>query len=344
MKRIIPIAIIALMLMNSCIGKVGTNTDAASENINDELYFPIDSLPVDSDMIHECISEDGNMKFISWNTGMGGTCPDYGLYCVFKTDDGNIHKVNLKEQDPDVAWVNNVHSIKKADGTTFYIAKRSHRASSSEGYMWMDGFMIDGDSQKVVSAFDGGDDLDDCGMSICYSVPDWYYMTNGEGYDWIFEYDAASKNLYVPETSGETMTQRITDRYRVYHFDGITFASKGSHPHKGLHKSLHEYKHLECFFRTKNHIVRIDRLGNGKLRYASWKATSSMSDKPEVIIAIGEYNEENDVYAFENKGVTYLCKVSEDIPTDNEGVSDHHEYLIAKKGSKTILKEEVVAP
>ena len=342
MKRIASTAVIALILMSSCGNKMGTNANVLTDNEYDELYFPMDSLPIDSDLKHQCVSEDGQMKFVSWNTGLGGTCPDYGVICIFKTDDGEVHRIDMKEQDSEAAWVCAVHSIKKNDGSTFYIADRSHSVSSCEGYEWLDAYMINGDSLKVVSVYDGGDDLDDCGLEICYSIPEWYFTTNGEGYDWLFEYDAVTQNLYVPETTDGKMLPRISDRYRVYHFDGDTFVSQGIQPHKGLHKSLHEYRCLESFFRTKNHIVRIDRLDNGALRYTSWKANSSISEKPELIIVSDDNNSEKDVYTFKSNGMTYLCKVEENIPTDDEGIFEHHEYLIVKKGDKIVLKEEII--
>ena len=40
--------------------------------------------------------------------------------------------------------------------------------------------------------------------------------------------------------------------------------------------------------------------------------------------------------------MTYLCKVEENIPTDDEGIFEHHEYLIVKKGDKIVLKEEII--
>ena len=68
----------------------------------------------------------------------------------------------------EAAWVCAVHSIKKNDGSTFYIADRSHSVSSCEGYEWLDAYMINGDSLKVVSVYDGGDDLDDCHRRFCH--------------------------------------------------------------------------------------------------------------------------------------------------------------------------------
>lgn len=337
-----PIVIFTLILVNSCVGKVVPNPSDMSENMNDTLHCGAAFLPADSDLIHECISEDGNVKFISWNTGMGGTCPDYGVICVFKTAEGKVQKVNMKEKDPDVAWVHAVHSIKKDDGSTFYIASRSHRASSNEGYAWMDGYMIFGDSIKAVSVLDGSVNFSDDDLDICYSIFDWSDATNGEGFDWLFEYDAENNDIYVPETIGEKMADsKVTDRYTVYHFDGTSFVSKGIHPHKGLNECLHDYRYLESYFRTKNYIIRIDRLVSGELRYASWKSTSSMLEMPDMIMLSGSYDENNGVYTFENNGVTYLCRVSENIPTEDEGVFEHHEYLIVKKGTKVMLKEEI---
>ena len=140
------------------------------------------------------------MKFYSWNTGRGGTCPDYAVVCQFRTKEGKLVTEDFCVKEDMPAWVSAVHSIKKDDGSTYYITTRSHRASSNDGYRWMDAFIIDHDTLKNVSVYDAGDDLDECGLEINYSISDWYYATNGEGWDWLFEYDAQNRNLYIPKS------------------------------------------------------------------------------------------------------------------------------------------------
>ena len=327
------------------------NNDKAAVPVNenvqeqmDSLCLPSDSLGVDKDKISSCISEDGSMKFYCWDTGQGGTCPDFAVYCQFRTKDGKVKTEDLSVKEGEPAWVSAVHAIKKNDGTTYYIATRSHRLSSNDGYMWMEAFVIDNDTLKYVNVYDGGDDIDENGLDIEYSIADWYYATNGYGEDWLFEYDEKDKNLYVPLTvSQEYSLPFISDRYKVFHFNGNVFEDKGESAHKGLHPSLSNYYRIGSYFRTKNYLVRVDWMDNkGTLRYASWKSTLDMSKQPDITIPGGKYNEKEDSYTFTNDGYEYIVGFSENIPI-SEGVFERHEFLQVSKNGKVVLKEERIS-
>lgn len=340
MRKTVSIQLTVLIIACSCVNSANVGAASAEMVSKDSLCYPIDSISVDSNEVHTCTSEDGNMKFYSWNTGMGGTCPDYAVVCQFRNKDGKAITEDFSVKESMPAWVSRVHSIKKNDDSTYYITVRSHRASSNDGYMWMDGFVIDQDSVRNVSVLDGGDDLDECGLDINYRISDWYYTTNGDGWGWLFEYDTQTKNLYVPIVVYiEESIPIISDRYRVYHFNGMEFVDMGESPHKGLYKPLCNYKRLARYFRTKNYIVRIDMMDNGNYRYASWKATSNMSSKPELIVTNGIYDADKEIYKFTNEGVEYIADYSEDKPLP-EGGFEHHEFLIVKRNGKVILKEE----
>lgn len=341
-ERMKVLSLIIITLFCSCQSKNKNvvPVEETKEDKIDSLWLPMDSVLVDKNDVFTCVSEDGTMKFYSWNTGLGGTCPNYSVSCQFYTKDGQLATEDLCVKESEPAWVSAVHSIKKNDGSTYYITTRSHRASSNDGYRWMDAFMIDHDTLKNVSVLDGGDDLDECMLEINYRISDWFYATNGEGWEWLFEYDAYTKNLYVPITVYiEEDVPVISDRYRLYHFDGMEFVYKGEVPHKGLHSSLHNYIRLVKYFRTKNYIVRVDKLQNGTYRYASWKASSNMSEKPELIIVNGKYDDKKDCYIFANEDIDYKVGYSEDKPIE-EGVFEHHEFLLVQKKGKILLKEE----
>lgn len=346
-SKSIKMGIISAISIFSALFFVGCNNNtkpvSEQESSKDTIVFhadtPSDTIPKDCETY---VSEDGRVTFYSWNTGMGGTCPDFAVRCKIKMDNGKYHVYQLKGEDElnSVGWVQWVHAIDKNDGSTYYIVNRDHNISSKEGYSWMDAFVIEGDKLKPVSVYDGGDDVKGISMEICYDIPYWYFATNGEGWGWMYEYDVHTKDLYVPETT-QDYPGEITDRYTVYHFDGMRFISQGSQAHKGLHKSLQDYDRLEYFFRTKGHIVRIDRLRNGDLRYASWQSNASMSDTPDLVICGGRCDSKTGQYIFTNKGYVYLCKVTEYMQINAEK-SQSQEYLIVKKGDKVLLKEKVV--
>ena len=343
MRKILLVLVLIVLLLCSCMNKVNSGLLTIGLEQMDSLCYPTDSIPVDSDEVHICVSEDGNMKFYSWNTGMGGTCPDFAVLCQFRNNDGEIKIEDFRVKEGEPAWVSKVHSIKRNDGTTYYITTRSHRTSSNDGYMWMDAFVIDKETLRNVSVLDCSDDLDECGLEINYLISDWYYRTNGEGWDWLFEYDTDTRDLYVPLTIYEEASPPIiSDRYKMYHFDGMGFAYKGEVSHKGLHKSLGDYNSLAKFFRTKNYIIRVDKMANGDYRYALWKSSSTITDKPKLIVMGGKYNEEKDSYTFFNEGVEYIAGYSEGKPLP-EGGLEHHEFLMVRKNGNVLLKEERIS-
>jgi hypothetical protein len=329
-----------LIILCLFTAKICGGETVANGKGSDLLCLPTDYIPVDTDHVHRCVSEDGNMKFYSWNTGMGGTCPDYAVLCQFKNHQGKVMIEDFRVKEGEPAWVSKVHSIKRDDGSTYYITVRSHQASSNDGYMWMDAFVIDQDSLRNVSVLDCSDDLDECGLEINYLIADWDYTTNGEGWDWLFEYDTETRDLYVPIIVFiEDSIPIISDKYRRYHFDGMGFVDKGESSHKGLHHSLSQYACLSKYFRAENYIIRVDRMNKGDYRYASWKSSSTMGDKPELIIYGGKYDEKKGSFSFTNEEFEYVVGYSEGKPLSGGGF-EHHEFLLVRRGGKVILKDE----
>lgn len=339
-KNIVLFVIIASLF--GCSNNNVSVMDYTSE-ITDSLTYPLDSIPTNGFPVHECVSEDGNIKFYSWNTGEGGTMPIYGVLCQYRTSDGTSKTIDLGRDDIEVAWVSRVHSIHKDDSTTYYIVERSHRISSNDGYMWIDGFKIEGDTVKYVNVIDGSDiigEKSDDDFSVNYEITHWDDATNGEGWDWLYEYDTETRDLYVPLTEPmDNSPYHINDRYRVFHFNGKKFVDKGVTCNKGLHESLADYAALALYFRTKHYIVRVDSMANGDYRYASWKATSTMKDRPELVIVGNKHDQETDSYTFVNDGVEYIAGFKEKEPAP-EGSFYLRDFLLVRKNGKVIMKEE----
>lgn len=188
---------------------------------------------------------------------------------------------------------------------------------------------------------DGSNKVEENDFEIIYCIPNWYFATNGDGYDWLFEYDAKSRNLYVPiPKDGD-----IIDRYKVWHFNGKRFVALGEQPHKDMHKSLGRYNRLICYFTTKDYIVRVDSLNSHTLRYASWKKPKTMADKPDVVITGGKRRhhpaapdelERCDDYRFTHGGYEYIANYCE---TDT-AKSIHQDYLLIRRNGKVVVKQE----
>lgn len=103
-----------------------------------------------------------------------------------------------------------------------------------------------------------------------------------------------------------------------------------------LHQSIKKFKRPICILETTKYRIRIDDLGKGNFRYASWPLRSKMSDKPDIVIQNGEQKPEgsggNCSYDFRSGEYTYTCAI---IVTENARA-----YLTIYKGDKEILSHK----
>lgn len=67
---------------------------------------------------------------------------------------------------------------------------------------------------------------------------------------------------------------------------------------------------LELFFRTKDYIIRIDKLDEETMRYASWKSTQQMSDTPELVLN-GSYVEKDNTFLFSKGSYRYVVTMGD---------------------------------
>ena len=106
-----------------------------------------------------------------------------------------------------------------------------------------------------------------------------------------------------------------------------------------VHSSLKEFKQPVCLIETGKFRIRIDEMGDGHYRYASWGLKNKQSDKPDLIIENGEFIPEgtggNHRYEFKTNGYVYNCSVT---VLGAEPDSPPAE-LIIYKGDKEILSQ-----
>lgn len=102
----------------------------------------------------------------------------------------------------------------------------------------------------------------------------------------------------------------ITDRYDIYHFNGTNFVYQKTGAPFWLQPQLHHYQRLELFFRTKDYIIRIDKLDEETMRYASWKSTQQMSDTPELVLT-GSYVEKDNTFLFSKGSYRYVVTMGD---------------------------------
>jgi len=81
-----------------------------------------------------------------------------------------------------------------------------------------------------------------------------------------------------------------------------------------LHKSIRDFRRPVCQLETSFYRIRIDELGEGKFRYASWPLHSKMNDQPETMIKKGKMvidgSSGNRSYVFKKGNQVYTCTIT----------------------------------
>jgi hypothetical protein len=82
-----------------------------------------------------------------------------------------------------------------------------------------------------------------------------------------------------------------------------------------LHASIRTFSKPVMIMETSNFRIRIDDMGDGNYRYASWKIDRAMSEKPDLVILNGKFVPDgsggNHSYEFVSGGFRYECEIIE---------------------------------
>lgn len=108
------------------------------------------------------------------------------------------------------------YCITKDDGTKYYIVIKQEKIGKNKYSEYVDAFVIKDGKKIAVSVYDGGDDLDDCGMEVQYNAP-----SNQERGQAVIRYDEKERMLYIPRASFEGELSK--DECNVFKFDGNMF-------------------------------------------------------------------------------------------------------------------------
>ena len=106
-----------------------------------------------------------------------------------------------------------------------------------------------------------------------------------------------------------------------------------------LHESIKYFKKPVLILETAKYRIRIDDMGEGSYRYASWKLENKMNDKPDLIIQKGEYRPDgsggNHSFEFTNGEYKYECAIIVMGEKDSPPA-----YLTIYQGDKEILSQK----
>ena len=291
-------------------------------------------------------SPDKKIRFYTWDTGNGGTSPDYVAYvqydngksvdlCMFHplSDSRYVCAADVSKDaysTYESGFINSLYQAKDKAGNSIYIANLYNKASSREG--GQDAYALhikDGKLLKI--PFIDKDSNEVLSVGCRYSIPDWYFTTDGLGWSWVISFDSDTQTLYVPERGDLVMT----DRYDKYRYDNGYMRYVGNDAGFWLHPSLHDFKRLCGIYQTKSKLIRIDLLADGNYRYASWDKKDAMSGVPELIITGGRTDLVENAIVFENDDCQYI------VPVRRIGIDDGFDKVVIKKNGKVIQETKV---
>ena len=280
------------------------------------FYYNFPNATDSTEIVNIAESDDGNVRIYSWDTQLGGTMICWDNVIQFRSNgklesyDGSIWSVDESQEKNEIdfgCWTKAIYTFKRNDGQTIYITESYFRESSSFGYSTLDAFCIsNGKLQTIENAFVIPDESSHIGKE--YSIPSWYFLTDGKGWDWIYSLDRNTQTFYVPVVDD----LELLDQYDLYKFNGTKFVYIGREGGYWLHPSIRKFERLEKLDQVGKFLIRIDRISTGNFRYSSWSGTEDMTKKPDIIIENGKYDKEKNEYSFINGKYTYYINIKEE--------------------------------
>lgn len=292
-------------------------------------------------------SDDGKLTLYAYDTGHGGTSPDYSTYIQYESGDSIVtdYIYPLTESDYLCASDINKDGVDIYDGSfstiiaqiplseteTGYIIEAYNKASSVEGSS--EACLVkyvDGKLTKIPFEKKHGEICNS--VSSEYYIPDWYFTTDGLGWDWVLSFDKETNTLYMPEDEDMMV---MSDRYDLYQFKNGKMRYTRNDAGYWLHPSLREFHYLAGIYQTESKLIRIDALIDHTYRYSAWSKSKPMSSKPELVMTSGKGGIIKNAIVFKNGDYTYI------VPEYRRGQEDDFGKVIIKYKNKVIQESEV---
>lgn len=106
-----------------------------------------------------------------------------------------------------------------------------------------------------------------------------------------------------------------SDKLQSIHYQSVTEIKKNefllNDLRANIHSSVSDWKSNEAYIQSENMIVRVDYLGGSIYRYASWKKTKTILNKPDLVLvsndeSVANYDESGNIhFVFKNGMRTY---------------------------------------
>ena len=259
-------------------------------------------------------SPDKNLRIYvtTCNTEIGNTMN----LIQFRDDTGLIHVINAEQWKKQIGntsdsvqgnlfehWVHEILEFSCKDGTKIYVITSDENLNgtiSNHSITYIlaaykinkdklvpeDAFVTkENSTQKIERVFNYG---------YLWSYPE-------EQHHDFAEVDSAKNILYV----GNEIDNEPIDRYQCFRFNGTNLIDIGESAPFWLHHSLNKYKRLVYLCTSKKHNIRIDDMGKGVYRYASWQKNTSFAEVPSLVI-LGKETRFTDKDGMVNRALSFI--------------------------------------
>lgn len=315
-------------------------------NCRDEATDGV-QLPSDLSDMTITRSDDGKLTLYAYDTGLGGTSPDYSTYIQYESGDSIVTDYFYPITESDYVCGSDIYKdgadiyegsfsiiitqFPLSETETGYIIEAYNKVSSVEGCREVSivGY-VDGKLESIPFEKKYGEIGKVAGCA--YNIPNWYFTTDGLGWDWVLSFDKNTNTLYIPEDDGVT---EMNDRYDLYRFKNGKMRYVGNDAGYWLHPSLREFHYLAGIYQTESKLIRIDALIDHTYRYSEWPKAEPMSSKPELVMTGGKRGIVENAIVFNNGDYTYI------VPEYRRGQGDDFGKVIIKYKDKVIQESEV---
>ena len=315
-------------------------------NCNDEKSNGI-QLPSDVSDMTITKSDDGKLTLYAYDTGLGGTSPDYSTYIQYESGDSTMTDYLYPLTESDYICASDIHKdgVDICDGSFSTIIAQIPLSETETGYIiaaYNKASSIEGSSEACLVKYVDGKltkiPFEKKHGEICnsvsreYYIPDWYFTTDGLGWDWVLSFDKETNVLYIPEDDDMMV---MSDRYDLYQFTNGKMRYTRNDAGYWLHPSLRDFHYLAGIYQTESTLIRIDALIDHTYRYSAWPKSKPMSSKPELVMTGGKVGIIKNAIVFKNGDYIYI------VPEYRRGQGDDFGKVIIKYKNRVIQESEV---
>lgn len=292
-------------------------------------------------------SDDGNLTLYAYDTGNGGTSPDYSTYIQYVSNDSIVtdylHPLTYSDyicasdiindgvDIHDSSFSTIIAQIPLSETETGYIIETYYRSSSTEGYKEVYLVTFDEGKLKKIPFEKKGGEIDKS-VGCGYYIPDWDFTTDGLGWDWVVNFDKETETLYIPEDDDIMV---MSDRYDLYQFKNGKMRHLTNDAGYWLHPSLRDFHYLSGIYQTDSNLIRVDALIDHTYRLSMWPKSTPMSSEPELVMTGGKAGIVENAIVFENGDYIYI------VPEYRRGQGNDFSKVIIKYKDRIISETAV---